>query len=95
MRKRNVFVIVIGVILVISFYIVVCVQAEAQEILNVGATLPYHNRMGIQTKNILLMNADLLNKSGGLKVGEKHIRLSIMFMMINMRLMQGEPVLKS
>lgn len=69
MRKRTFF--ILGVIWVISLFIVVCIKAEAQEILNLGATVPYQSRMGIQTKKILLMNADLLNKSGGLKIGGK------------------------
>jgi branched-chain amino acid transport system substrate-binding protein len=45
--------------------------SQAQETLHLGATVPFSWRMGIQLKNILEMNADLLNKSGGLTVGGK------------------------
>ena len=62
---------VLRVVGVISVVILVCVQAEAQETLNLGATVPFSWRMGIHLKNILEMNADLINKSGGLKVGGK------------------------
>jgi ABC-type branched-subunit amino acid transport system substrate-binding protein len=50
---------------------VVCVEIEAAETLHLGATVPFQSRIGIQLKNILLMNADLLNKAGGLTVGGK------------------------
>jgi branched-chain amino acid transport system substrate-binding protein len=59
------------VCLLISSVTMIWVQVEAAETLHLGATLPFQTRMGIQMKNIFLMNADLLNKSGGLTVGGK------------------------
>jgi len=69
MRKRNGS--VLGVICIISLVIMVCIKAEAQEILHLGASVPFSFRIGIELKKILEMNADLLNKSGGLTVGGK------------------------
>jgi branched-chain amino acid transport system substrate-binding protein len=65
----------VSVVGIISIVFMVCVQAEAQEILNLGATVPFSWRMGINLKNILEMNADLINKSGGLTVGGKTYRI--------------------
>jgi len=69
MKKRMLS--VLRLVGVISIVILVWVQAEAQERLNLGATVPFSWRMGINLKNILEMNADLINKSGGLTVGGK------------------------
>jgi ABC-type branched-subunit amino acid transport system substrate-binding protein len=68
MRKR---ISVLSIIWILSLVILVSVKAEAQEILHLGATVPFSWRMGIELKNILEMNADLLNKAGGLTVGGK------------------------
>jgi len=43
----------------------------ATETLHLGAVLPLQTRVGIQMKNIYLMNSDLLNKQGGLTIGGK------------------------
>ncbi len=51
--------------------IVLSTGVQAQEVLHLGATVPFSWRMGIELKNILEMNADLLNKAGGLTVGGK------------------------
>jgi len=56
---------------ILSLLIILCVKAEAQEVIHLGATVPFSWRMGINLKNILEMNADLVNKSGGLTVGGK------------------------
>jgi len=58
---------------ILSLLIILCVKAEAQEVIHLGATVPFSWRMGINLKNILEMNADLVNKSGGLTVGGKPI----------------------
>jgi branched-chain amino acid transport system substrate-binding protein len=46
-------------------------DAKAAETLHLGAVLPFQARIGIQMKNIYLMNADLINKQGGLTIGGK------------------------
>lgn len=77
MRKRNLFALSITclrVVLVIPF-MVVCAEAAPMETLHLGATVPFQSRVGIQIKNILLMNADLLNKAGGLTVGGKTYKI--------------------
>lgn len=61
----------------ISLIIVLAVPllAAPMETLHLGATVPFQSRLGIQVKNILRMNADLLNKAGGLKVGGKTYKI--------------------
>jgi ABC-type branched-subunit amino acid transport system substrate-binding protein len=74
MRNRNLFVsefIFISLVVVVSLVLLVCSKADAVETLNLGATVPFQSRVGIDLKNVLLMNSDLLNKAGGLTVGGK------------------------
>jgi len=72
MKKRNSFFLgIVGILSVVLVVLVVSDQAEDKEILNLGATVPFSWRMGINLKNILEMNADLISKSGGLMVGGK------------------------
>jgi len=60
---------------VVSFDKVVYPQVLPTETLHIGATVPFQSRLGIQLKNILYMNADLLNKAGGLTVGGKTYKI--------------------
>jgi ABC-type branched-subunit amino acid transport system substrate-binding protein len=70
MKKRRFW--ILGLVcLLIASATTVCSKVEAAETLHLGATLPFQSRLGIQMKNIFLMNADLINKSGGLTVGGK------------------------
>jgi len=68
----------LGLALVVLFTLGAC-RAPApptpQETLDLGATVPFQNRAGIDLKNILEMNADLLNKAGGLNVGGKTYKI--------------------
>lgn len=74
MRERNLSALGLSclpLVLVMSLFMVLCAEVGAAEILHLGATVPFQSRIGIQLKNILNMNADLLNKTGGLTVGGK------------------------
>jgi len=63
------------VLFVTSLFMIPFVQAGPEEALHLGATVAFQSRIGIQLKNILYMNADLLNKAGGLTVGGKTYRI--------------------
>lgn len=78
MTKRTLM--ILGIILiqalVVSLVFMERVEAAAEETLNLGATLPFQSRIGIQLKNILNMNADIVNKAGGFTIGGKRYKIS-------------------
>ena len=78
MRTRNLLIlgiIYLVIVLVEPLVSVFSSEAASTEILHLGATVPFQSRIGIQLKNILYMNADLLNKGGGLTIGGKTYKI--------------------
>lgn len=78
MTKRNLLVlgiILLNLVLIVTLFMVVHAKEAPVETLHLGATVPFQSRSGIQLKNILYMNADILNKAGGVTVGGKTYKI--------------------